>query len=60
MSADLAKARETALFDSTSLTRLLWSPRSRTEFDQIVAILQKEPLFRKTDKLCPPSSNILT
>lgn len=53
MSADLAEARKTPLFDSPSLTRLLWSPRSRTEFDKIVAILQKEPLFRKTDKSDP-------
>jgi hypothetical protein len=61
MSEDLAEARKTPLFNSAALTKLLWSPRSRTEFDKVVAILQNEPLFRKADKFNPsPKVRVLT
>jgi hypothetical protein len=50
MNEDLAKARKTSLFNADAFTKLLWSPRSRESVDQLVDILQKEPLFKKTDK----------
>jgi len=53
MSLDLLEARKTPLFDSSALTDLLWTPRSRKTIDKLVQILQDEPLFKKFDKLVP-------
>jgi hypothetical protein len=50
MAEDLIEARREPLFDAAALTELLWAPRSRDDIDQLVHIIEKEPIFKKTDK----------
>jgi len=54
MSTDLQEARKHPLFNHSALTKLIWAPRSRKTLDSLVAIIDKEPLFRKQDKSAPP------
>ncbi len=50
MSIELAEARKVPLFNSSALTDLIWSPRSRKSIDKIVHILENVPLFNKNDR----------
>lgn len=52
MSQDLIDARKNRTFDADALTKIVWTPPvTRKSINRLVSILEKEPLFRKQDKL---------